>query len=128
MFPSILVVGSEPDLAEIVQIVLEDAGYTVHAAATGREALALIAEGYRPSVLVLDLDLSDMNCLELADEARRFRGLAALPAVVLTGFPNAPRMLGLTRFLEKPFLPDDLLASIRDHGVRGGRAQVIGQA
>jgi CheY-like chemotaxis protein len=117
MVHSILLVGGEPDLFLLLHDVLEGAGYSVCSAATGHDALELVADGYRPSLVVLDVALSDVGCLLLAEEVRELPGLHALPAVVVTSFPDAPTAIGLTRFLGKTFSLESLFVTLKGHGL-----------
>ena len=57
---SILVVEDEPDLAEIYQTLLEQAGYNVAVAHNGKEALDL-AQANEPHVILLDLRMPVMD-------------------------------------------------------------------
>jgi CheY-like chemotaxis protein len=117
MAHSILLVSREPSLVDLLPRALEDAGYAVRSAGTGHDALELVADGYRPSLVVLDVELADMGCLDFAEALRELPGLHALPAIVVTGFPDAPAALGLTRFLEKPLTPETLLGTLKGHGL-----------
>jgi CheY-like chemotaxis protein len=57
----LLLVEDDSDQRESLAILLEDRGYNVTAAATGREGLDHLAHGLHPCLIVLDLMLPDMD-------------------------------------------------------------------
>jgi len=74
--PLILVVEDDLGLAELIREELTQRGWGFLHAATGREALALLAST-RPDLVILDFSLPDMNALQLL-------GLAELPPFLVT--------------------------------------------
>jgi signal transduction histidine kinase/CheY-like chemotaxis protein len=80
----ILIVEDEPMAAEIVRRTLEADGRSCRHARNGREALDLV-RGARPSLIVLDLMMPEMDGFAFLD-ALRAEGpdYAAIPVVVLT--------------------------------------------
>jgi len=66
---SILVVEDEKNLLELYRNEFEDVGFTVHPAATGREAIASVKKE-RPDIVILDIKLDDMEGLEVLDEIK----------------------------------------------------------
>jgi len=108
----VLLVEDEAHLREITRRVLVRAGYAVHAAADGDSALALVACGISPAVLVTDIELPGISGL---DCARRLRERdPALPILYVSGMTADPRdELDRTRFLAKPYSPEALLRSLR---------------
>ncbi len=60
----ILVVEDDLLLREVLQLQLRVAGFSVRAASTGEEALAMVRQS-QPEVLLLDLGLPDMSGLEV---------------------------------------------------------------
>jgi len=66
----ILVVDDNPDMAETLADILELKGYTVHAAASGAEALEILQD--QPvDILLTDVKMPGMNGLELYRETRK---------------------------------------------------------
>ena len=66
----ILVVDDEPEAVELVEFNLKQAGFSVVSAADGAEALKK-ARGARPSLIVLDLMLPEVDGLEVCKMLRR---------------------------------------------------------
>src|SRR5207248_404280 len=63
----VLVVEDDTDLRQTLASILELEGYRVRAAKDGREALAMLRGGYRPSLLLVDLIMPVMDGWELCD-------------------------------------------------------------
>ena len=114
---TILVVDDDPNIRELICSVLEDDGYTVSAAATGAEALALF-DGDPGGVRAAVVDLL-MPGISGEDVIRRLRmRRAGLPCVVVSGFaerelPADVVKSGPTRLLPKPFRLEELSAAVR---------------
>ncbi len=89
---------------------LEQAGYHVTAAASGKDALALLEAGAAPDVLLCDLSMPDMSGLAVIRSAQARN--PKLPAVLLTGYlgdPSAlPREGARFALLRKPTAMDEL--------------------
>ena len=112
MSPRILVVDDEPDLLELVRLSLVRAGFQVHTATTGREALDAI-EAEPPDLLVLDLMLPDVSGNEICRQVRSHPGLSDLPILMLTAkSEEVDRVvgfeLGADDYVAKPFSPREL--------------------
>jgi CheY-like chemotaxis protein len=95
---------------------LEEAGYRVHAATRGEEALALLDRHADVAVLVTDIGLPGMNGQELAAEARRRR--PGLRVLFITGYDRTGK-LGQeppepdTIYIVKPYEPAELFDALR---------------
>ena len=104
----VLVVDDDPNLREVYESVLGDAGHRVTLAADGAEGLLALAED--PDVIVLDLM---MPVLDGYDFMRLMPTVCApKPVLIVAGQPDRSR-LGGRPILEKPFDADDLLIRLR---------------
>jgi nitrogen-specific signal transduction histidine kinase len=105
---TILLCEDEAAVRQLVELILTGAGYTVLAAATPADALALAARyGDRIDALVTDVVMPGMTGLELADRLR------PLKALFISGY-SAEAVPPGSAFLEKPFDHAALLAEVRD--------------
>lgn len=100
-----LVVEDDPELAEVLTLVLARHGLAVRGARSGREAKRL-SRRLMPDLLVLDLALSGEDAFSLVDWMREQRWSRTVPVLVYTAFDltDADRnrlRLGETRFLTK---------------------------
>jgi CheY-like chemotaxis protein len=95
---------------------LEDAGYSIHAASDAKRALALLEEHPEIDLMVTDIGLPGVNGHELAAEVRRLR--PDLKVLFLTGYDRS-QWIGEaaegsgTRYLGKPYQERDLLEALR---------------
>jgi two-component system, OmpR family, response regulator len=110
----VLVVEDEPAARSLLQAILEDDGYRVHAVAEGREALKA-AERFRPHLALLDGGLPGLDGAEVA---RRLRQEGDLPIIFVTGAdsPEAIRRgfrIGADDYIVKPFDPEELSWRVR---------------
>lgn len=80
----ILLVDDDPMVREIAAEQLEEEGYGILQAESGRAALAVLDGGDKVDLLVSDLSMPGMDGLSLIREAQLRR--AGLPAILLTGF------------------------------------------
>jgi len=108
----ILVIDDEPDLRELVRINLDQAGYSVEAVSTGREALHALRHS-TPDLVVLDLMLPDISGTELCKKIRSDSALAEIPVIMLTAkAAEVDRVvgfeLGADDYVTKPFSPREL--------------------
>ena len=111
----VLVVEDEPGLRSYLVPLLERAGYTADAVATGAEALASVADR-RPDLVLLDVGLPDLSGLEVCRHLRTLPGY--LPVIMLTGLDaREDELRGFEvkadDYITKPVVPDTLLARIR---------------
>jgi CheY-like chemotaxis protein len=114
---SILVVDDDPIVLAVVSRVLRRAGALVTEATNGRDALRAVAGGEtRPTILLTDVDMPEMNGIELAARIRSMRPKVAV--VLMTGDPASaaaarahPDQVGAV--LLKPITTDELLLAVR---------------
>ena len=78
---SILLVEDDDFIRQEISEALEDEGYRVSTAAHGKEALAILADGTRPTVVLLDLMMPVMDGWQLLEVLRRHNELAEIPVV-----------------------------------------------
>ncbi|WP_373047060.1 response regulator [Vulgatibacter sp.] len=108
----VLVVEDDVELRNLTQMILEEEGVVIRAAAEGAEALALL-EGFDPQVALLDARLPDTTGpelgLELARRAPRCRQV--LVSGDSEGVSDWQRGGGLA--LPKPYEIDELIELVR---------------
>jgi two-component system response regulator RegX3 len=114
MARTILVVDDEATLRETVVDALEAEGFTVIAAADGREALTRFRAD-RPDLVLLDLMLPELSGIEVC---RIIRAESGVPIVMLTAKDSeldkvVGLELGADDYVTKPFSLRELSARIR---------------
>ena len=120
----ILVVDDDANTCELIKMQLDMAGYDPLCAYNGRDALA-VAKEHRPSLLILDLVLPEMDGLEVFREVRRSTNV---PVIMVTGKGDEfDRVLGLEMgaddYVIKPFSVRELMARIKAVLRRSGSSQ-----
>lgn len=109
---SILIVDSEPTIAEMLVDLLSDAGYAALSASDSPSAFWIIIN-YAPALLLLDMRLPDMDGRELIAQLRG-AGVAAMPIVLMSTVRRQVErgVSGACTCLAKPFDIDDVLACV----------------
>lgn len=110
---------ADPDEVEREDLarLLGRSGFTVAAAADGREALEMAHEA-RPALVLLEIALGDLSGYEVCRSLRAEQG-SELPIVFLSGARTEPYdrvaglLLGADDYIVKPYAPDELLARVR---------------
>ena len=114
---SVLVVDDSPSMREMIQFTLRSAGYEVHCAGDGVEALEFAAEN-SVNLVVTDVNMPNMNGITLITELRKLENYKFTPILTLTTeagkeLKQEGRDAGATGWIVKPFDPDNLLQVIR---------------
>jgi signal transduction histidine kinase/DNA-binding response OmpR family regulator len=88
--PRILVVEDDAEMARMLGLMLERAGYAVDGVSSGEQALAQLVR-HRYAALTLDLLLPDMAGQDLIRRLRQDPATAALPVVVISAIAASAR-------------------------------------
>jgi DNA-binding response OmpR family regulator len=84
MAAKILMVDDDPEISQVVRLMLERHGWQVIYARSGAQALEL-ARREPPDLILLDLMMPGMSGYEVCEDIRADWGLRQVPIVVLTG-------------------------------------------
>lgn len=114
--PHVLVVDDEVAIAHFVQDYLEDNGFRVTLAHTGREGLKA-AMDVLPDAILLDVDLPDMTGYDVCRQMRERSSLRTRPILMLTALSDQKNELqglkaGADDYLTKPIDTARLLARL----------------
>ncbi len=103
---TILVVEDNDDNRDALVFLLELEGVATRGARNGREALALLQDGLRPCLIVLDLVMPDMDGLTFYRVMKADPDLASVPVVIVTASgleaEARARAAGVEVFMRKP--------------------------
>ena len=110
----ILVVDDEPDLREILQFNLEQAGYQVDTAESAEAALQVLTPQH--ALLLLDVMMGGMSGFQLAELLRRQHN--DIPIIILTAKDTESDLLkgfqtGADDYIAKPFSLHEVLARVK---------------
>jgi len=110
--PRILLVEDEDIVREVIEDTLMSSGFTVVSASDARDALEVIGSEDPVSLVVTDHSLPGLTGSELARRIRSMR--PDLPILLVSGYAiDADLSAEGIPHLTKPFMPDTLLARIR---------------
>lgn len=110
----ILVVDDEPDLRDVLRILLEANHYRVTEAANAEQALARVQSDRTIQLVLLDVMLPDLSGVEIC---RRIREMTNIPVIFLTALSKDQDKAQAYRsggddYLSKPFSRTELLLKV----------------
>jgi DNA-binding response OmpR family regulator len=113
----VAVVDDEPDIAELVRVHLEKAGFEVRDFQEAERFLEWM-DGALPDLVLLDLMLPDLDGLEICRTLRRETRWSSIPIIMLTARTGeTDKVLGLELgaddYVTKPFSPRELVARVK---------------
>lgn len=104
-----VVVEDEPDIREVVALVLQQSGFTVYSFSNGKDGVDG-ARTHRPDLVTLDLGLPDIDGFEAARQIREFSNAGII--MVTARNQEIDAVLGLETgaddYVTKPFRPREL--------------------
>jgi len=111
----VLVVDDNSIMREVIKRILEGEGIVAHCVSNGTEALETLRERSFP-LMITDLHMPGLDGLELSR-----KGLAIAPGmrIIMDTSDTSPKNItmaqeiGIARILPKPFLPDEMMDTIR---------------
>ncbi len=107
-----MVVDDEPAIREVVADILRDHGFDIVLAWSGRRMLEIL-ESIRPSLILLDIMMPDVDGLDALRALKARPDLRDIPVVMMSA-AMGPGELGreIAGFLPKPFDLDHLLETV----------------
>ncbi|MCB0100842.1 MAG: response regulator [Anaerolineales bacterium] len=114
---TILCVEDEPEMIDLMQLILSRRGYQVKGARGGVEGIQLIRE-LHPDLVLLDLMMPDMDGWEVYQQMKSDPALKDIPVIIVTAkAQNIDKVLGLhiakvDDYIAKPFSPQELVESV----------------
>jgi twitching motility two-component system response regulator PilG len=116
---TVLVVDDSASVRKLIELTLRREGYSVISAVSGIGALATLADT-APDVILLDVMLLELDGLQLCRVIRSHPKYKDTPIVMLSGRESdsdraAGLAAGVDAYLTKPFQPQVLIATVREH-------------
>ncbi len=122
----VLVVDDEPDVRNFLATCIEDAGFNVDRAASGKEALEKIDKA-PPDLMTIDMVMPGMSGVQLLRKIRKLKTCPDVPVIVITAhardefgnedikkFNAFTSEHGPKHILEKPITPESIIKAICD--------------
>ncbi len=113
----ILCVEDEPEMIDLMRLILGRRGFDVKGASGGVEGLKMIKQEM-PDLVLLDLMMPDMDGWEVYQQMKADEKTKNIPVIVVTAKAQSiDRVLGLhiakvDDYIAKPFSPQDLMNSV----------------
>ena len=108
---SVLVVDDDPDMRFVLGEVLRWSGHSVREVRHGQDALDLMASGWLPQLILLDIGMPVTDGLTFLRSKQKIRELADVPVVVVSATAEPP-IDGVCCVLRKPVDPVDLVSVV----------------
>jgi two-component system response regulator VicR len=113
----ILCIEDDPQMIELVKLILETRGYEVVGAEGGQQGLDLMRSG-KPDLILLDLMMPELDGGDVFHQMKEEVELRDIPVIVVTA-KAAPidkvlwmNVAKVDDYVTKPFGPSELLASV----------------
>jgi two-component system, OmpR family, response regulator VicR len=118
MAKRILCIEDEPDMIDLIRLILMRHGYEFDSAPGGEEGLRKVRET-RPDLVLLDLMMPDMDGWEVYQQIKADEKTRNTPVIIVTAkAQKIDKVLGLQiakvdDYIAKPFAPADLVESVQ---------------
>lgn len=113
----IIYIEDDPDMIDLVSLILNRRGFSVQGADGGVKGLELVISEV-PDLVLLDLMMPDLDGWDVYQQMKAQAKTRNIPVIVITAKAQAiDRVLGLRiakvdDYICKPFSPNELIASI----------------
>jgi two-component system response regulator VicR len=113
----VICIEDEPEMIDLVQLILGRKGFELVGAVGGREGLDTVRR-LKPDLVLLDLMMPDMDGWEVYQQMKADDELKNIPVIVVTAKAQSiDKVLGLhiakvDDYVTKPFGPQELLHSV----------------
>jgi DNA-binding response OmpR family regulator len=114
---SILCIEDEPEMIDLIRLILGRRGYEVKGATSGADGLRMIRAD-KPDLILLDLMMPEMDGWEVYQQIKADEKNRDIPVIVVTAKAQSiDRVLGLhiakvDDYIAKPFSPQELMNSV----------------
>ena len=115
---TIHLVDDSPTILMSLHDILTKAGHKVEQSKNGQDALQRFKGGFKPDLIITDINMPGMSGIELVKEVRKLPVFRFVPILVLTTESQASKRsegkaAGATGWLVKPVSGNDLLNAIK---------------
>ena len=120
-----LIVDDSKTMRTILSRIVSGLGFEIVQAGDGKQALAVLADGPLPDLLLTDWNMPEMTGYELVCAVRATAAYAAMKIVMVTTeteMAHVARAIeaGANEYVMKPFTPEVVLDKLRLLGLAGG--------
>jgi CheY-like chemotaxis protein len=114
----VVYIEDEPEMIDLVRLILKRKQYEVTGASGGREGLDAVRKTI-PDIILLDLMMPDMDGWEVYQQIKADEATRSIPVIVITAkAQRIDKVLGLhiakvDDYISKPFSPMELIESLQ---------------
>ena len=117
--PKILIVDDDPLILNLLTEILQNSGYQVHHASTGRMVLRLVVAEV-PDLILLDVKMPDMDGYKVCHRLKSYEQSRMIPVIFISALDEAADKVngfnaGGVDFITKPFQSAEVLARVKIH-------------
>ncbi len=126
----VVCIEDEPEMIDLVKLILSRKGFQVVGAMGGREGLEAIHRE-KPDLVLLDIMMPDMDGWEVYQRMKADDTTKAIPVIMVTAKAQSiDKVLGLhiakvDDYITKPFGPQELLESVEKVLARQSQSQNV---
>lgn len=113
----IMICDDDMGILEVMQVVLDDAGYDVKIISSGKSIKDQISE-WRPDMLFLDIWMPEIDGKQITKDLKEDPKFKLLPIITISALNDTEKIskeIGADDFLAKPFNIDDLLGKVEKY-------------
>lgn len=114
----VVCIEDEPDMIDLIQVILESKGYQVIGAHGGKRGLEAVRT-HKPNLVLLDLMMPDMDGWQVYQHLKEDETTREIPVIVVTAkVQSIDKVLGLQvakvdDYITKPFRPEELSERVK---------------
>ena len=115
----ILCIEDEPEMIELIRLILGSGEFDIRGANGGKEGLEIIRKEH-PDLVLLDLMMPEMDGWEVYQLIKADESIRNIPVIIVTAKAQSiDKVLGLhiakvDDYISKPFSPQELLTSVEN--------------
>jgi CheY-like chemotaxis protein len=111
----VLIFDDNPDILQLLQLILEDAGYDVKGVGNGYECLDVVKD-YTPDLVLMDVMLGELDGMVLCDQLKSDPQANEIPVIIISASHGIRdmeiRQCRADGFIQKPFEIDSFVTMI----------------
>ncbi|MBE6354162.1 response regulator transcription factor [Treponema sp.] len=113
----ILVIEDVLEMSELICLYMKNAGFDTKSCETAEDAIKLMSDGFKPDLVLLDLNLPGMSGLEFLRYFRQYHK-TTIPVIIVSARDADEDIItalgyGADEFVTKPFSPKVLAARVK---------------
>ena len=114
----ILVVDDDPDMREVITMILDVEGYQIAELDNGNEVIAAI-EAFHPDLVLLDVMLGDVDGRDICKAIKNSPSMSHIPVIIISAthglHTRSEKNCGAEHYISKPFEVEHLVEKVRSY-------------